>query len=72
MSEAKAVTGFDARGNGLIAVELGGEVVQILGTLTADERVAGIRVRAGDALRVEDVDGKRNRCTVSRIGLGES
>jgi hypothetical protein len=72
MSEAKAVTGFDPRGNGLIAVELGGEVVQILGTLTADERSAGVRVRAGDALRIEDVDSTRNRCTVSRIGLGES
>src|SRR3954462_8292415 len=72
MSEAKAVTGFDARGNGLIAVELGGEVVQILGTLTAGERNAGVRVRAGDMVRIEDVDGTRNRCTVSRIGLGES
>jgi hypothetical protein len=72
MSEAKAVTGFDARGNGLIAVEVGGEVVQILGTLTADERNAGVRVRAGDMVRIEDVDGTRNRCTVSRIGLGES
>jgi hypothetical protein len=72
MSEAKAVTGFDARGNGLIAVEVGGEVVQILGTLTAGERNAGIRVRAGDMVRIEDVDGTRNRCTVSRIGLSES
>jgi len=72
MSEAKAVTGFDARGNGLIAVEVGGEVVQILGTLTPGERTAGVRVRAGDVVRIEDVDGTRNRCTVSRIGLGES
>lgn len=71
MSEAKAVTGFDPRGNGLIAVELGGEIVQILGTLTADERNAGVRVRAGDSVRIEDVDSTRNRCTVSRIGLGE-
>lgn len=72
MSEAKAVTGFDPRGNGLIAVELGGEVVQILGTLTAGERSAGVRVRAGDALRIEDVDSIRNRCTVSRIGLARA
>jgi translation initiation factor IF-1 len=72
MSEAKAVTGFDANGNGLISVELGGEVVQILGTLTGDERAAGVRVRAGDIVRVEDVDSIRNRCTVSRIGLGEA
>jgi hypothetical protein len=72
MSEAKAVTGFDANGNGLISLELGGEVVQILGTLTRDERTAGIRVRAGDVVRIEEVDGARNRCVVSRIGLREA
>jgi hypothetical protein len=72
MSEARAVTGFDSRGNGLISLELGGEVVQILGTLTPDERKNGVRVHAGDAVRVEDVDSIRNRCTVSRIGLSES
>lgn len=72
MSQGKAVTGFDVNGNGLVSLELGGEVVQILGTLTPNERGAGIRVRAGDALRIEDIDSKRNRCTVSRIGLSES
>jgi translation initiation factor IF-1 len=72
MSQGKAVTGFDVNGNGLVSLELGGEVVQILGTLTPNERKAGIRVRAGDAVRVEDVDSIRNRCTVSRIGLSES
>jgi translation initiation factor IF-1 len=46
--------------------------VQILGTLTSEERKARVRVRAGDALRIEDIDSKRNRCTVSRIGLSES
>jgi hypothetical protein len=72
MSEARAVTGFDANGHGLISLELGGEVVQILGTLTRDELKAGVRVRAGDSVRVEEVDGVRNRCIVSRIGLGEA
>ena len=72
MSDAKAVTGFDANGNGLISVELGGEVVQILGTLTSGERSAGVRVRAGDAVRIEEVDATRNRCVVSRIGLGQA
>ena len=72
MSEARAVTGFDSNGNGLISVELGGEVVQILGTLTPDERKARVRVRAGDTVRVEEVDSVRNRCIVSRIGLGEA
>ena len=72
MSQGKAVTGFDVNGNGLISLELGGEVVQILGTLTPEDRKAGVRVRAGDAVRIEDIDSKRNRCTVSRIGLSES
>jgi hypothetical protein len=72
MSEGKAVTGFDVNGNGLIAVELGGEIVQVLGTLTRDEQTAGVRVRAGDIVRVEEIDSARNRCTVSRIGLGQA
>lgn len=70
MSEAKAVTGFDSNGNGLISLELGGEVVQILGTLTKEDRASGVRVRSGDSVRIEDIDSVRNRCTVSRIGLG--
>jgi hypothetical protein len=72
MSEGRAVTGFDANGNGLISLELGGEVVQVLGTQLKEDRAAGVRIRAGDTVRIEDVDGARNRCTVSRIGLGET
>jgi hypothetical protein len=72
MSEGRAVTGFDANGNGLIALELGGEVVQVLGTQLKDERKAGVRIRAGDTVRIEEVDDARNRCKVSRIGLGET
>ena len=72
MSEGRAVTGFDARGNGLISVELGGEVVQVLGTQLSAERATGVRIRAGDSVRIEEVDSARNRCTVSRIGLGEA
>ncbi|MDQ6689598.1 MAG: NfeD family protein [Gemmatimonadota bacterium] len=72
MSEGRAVTGFDAHGNGLISLELGGELVQVLGTQLNKERAAGVRIRAGDVVRIEEVDGTRNRCTVSRIGLGET
>jgi len=72
MSEGRAVTGFDANGNGLISLELGGEIVQVLGTQLKNERAAGVRIRAGDIVRIEDVDDARNRCTVSRIGLGEA
>jgi hypothetical protein len=72
MSEGRAVTGFDANGNGLISLELGGEVVQVLGTQLNEEREAGVRIRAGDIVRIEEIDDTRNRCTVSRIGLGET
>jgi hypothetical protein len=72
MSEGRAVTGFDANGNGLVSLELGGEVVQVLGTQLKEDRAAGARIRAGDTVRIEEVDGARNRCTVSRIGLGET
>ena len=66
--EARAVSSFDARGHGLVAVELDGQLVQVLGTLRHEDRDAGVRVRAGDRLRVEAVDGDRNRCTVSYLG----
>ena len=72
MSEGRAVTGFDANGNGLVSLELGGEVVQVLGTQLKEDRASGARIRAGDTVRIEEVDGARNRCTVSRIGLGET
>jgi hypothetical protein len=72
MSEGRAVTGFDANGNGLIAIELGGEVVQVLGTQLVEDRKSGARIRTGDMVRIEEVDSARNRCTVSRIGLGET
>jgi translation initiation factor IF-1 len=66
--EARAVTSFDASGYGLVAVELDGQVVQLLATLTAAERNAAHKVRAGDRLRIEAVDTARNRCTVTYLG----
>ncbi len=66
--EVRAATAFDANGNGLVAAEVDGQVVQVLATLRAEDRATGVRIRAGDALRIEDVDGRRNRCTVSYIG----
>ena len=67
MDRATAVSGFDANGHGLVAIELDGQVVQVLGTLTAGDRASGLRIRAGDTVRVEEVDAARNRCTVSRL-----
>lgn len=68
MDTARAVTGFDAQGQGLVAIELDGQVVQLLATLRPEDRAAGVRVRTGDALLIEEVDGERNRCVVSYTG----
>ena len=68
MEEASAETDFDAMGQGLIRLELDGQVVQLLGTLRPEDRAAVRRVRRGDRLRIEEVDPARNRCTVSYAG----
>lgn len=66
--EATAVTSFDANGQGIVSLEVDGQVVQILATLRPDDRALGTgRVRAGQRVRIEDVDAARNRCTVSLI-----
>jgi hypothetical protein len=66
MDNAVAVTGFNRQGEGLVRLDLDGQVVQLLGVLTLNERDAGVRVAAGDQLLVEAVDPARQRCTVSR------
>jgi hypothetical protein len=68
MDEARAASGFDAHGQGLVAVEVDGQVCQVLGTLRPADVQAGVKVRAGDRLLIEDVDAERNRCTVSLLG----
>ena len=65
--EATAVTAFDENGHGIVAIEVDGQIVQVLGTLTPSERVLGHRVRVGETLRVEEVDAERNRCKVSLL-----
>ncbi len=67
MDEATAVTAFDKNGQGLIAVEVDGQMIQILGTLQRDDRDMKVKVPAGSRLRIQDVDAARNRCTVSLI-----
>ena len=67
MSEATAVTRFDANGQGLIAIEVDGHMVQLLGTLDSNTRANRAVVLAGARLRIEDVDAARNRCTVSLL-----
>jgi hypothetical protein len=67
MDEATAVTAFDRNGQGIIAVEVDGQMVQILGTLQSGDREMNVKVPAGSRLRIQDVDAARNRCTVSLI-----
>jgi hypothetical protein len=69
-SEATATSGFDANGQGIVALEVDGHLVQCLGTLREADRALGIRVHSGDVLRVEDVDPARSECTVSYVQRG--
>ena len=66
---AQAATDFDAQGQGLITIELDGQLVQVLGILRADERTIGVQVRRGGRVRIEEVDAIRNRCLVSSRGV---
>lgn len=68
MEPARAASAFDANGQGLVAIEVDGQITQILGTLRPVDRELGVRVRAGDRLLVEEVDPQRNRCVVSYLG----
>jgi len=63
--EAKVVSNFDRNGQGIVAVEVDGQIQQILATLSETDRAKGASVRAGQLVRVEEVDGARHRCTVS-------
>ena len=63
--EVQVVTGFDAQGQGLVSVELNGQIVQLLGTLTPEDRT-GPKVHAGETLFVRDVDSARHRVVVGR------
>ena len=65
--EVEAVTAFDHDGNGLVAVELDGQVTHVLARLRPEDRSAGAVVHAGDKLRIEDVDPQHNRCTVTSL-----
>ena len=65
--EATVVSTFDGNGQGLIAVEVDGQVMQVLGTLNAGSRALVGRVAVGTRVRIDDVDAARNRCTVSLL-----
>jgi hypothetical protein len=62
---ATAVTGFNQQGEGVVKIELDGQIVQVLARLSPADRATGARVHAGDTVVVEEVDAVRNCCTVS-------
>ncbi len=65
--EAHAVTSFDVNGSGLVAVDVDGQLVQLLANLASDDRDRGVRVKRGDLVRVSEVDAARGRCTVTTL-----
>jgi hypothetical protein len=67
MQRAEAVTTFDANGEGLVRVLVDGQSVDVLARLTEVDRSQGTRVLRGQPVLIEDVDERRNRCTVSRL-----
>jgi hypothetical protein len=67
MQRAEAITGFNENGEGLIRALVDGQSVDILARLSEEERRQGARVLRGQTVRIEEVDGRRNRCTVSRL-----
>jgi hypothetical protein len=65
--DARAVTGFDADGCGLVAIEVDGQIVQLLATLSPADRTRGVRIHSGDTVRVAEVDATRGRCIVRAV-----
>ena len=65
--QAEAVTGFDARGQGLVGLTIDGQWVRVLATLEVEDRPDAPAVRPGEKLTVISVDGRANTCRVARI-----
>lgn len=64
---AEAVSGFDARGRGVVRLSVDGQSVRVLARLDPDDVAAGATVRPGDTLVVTQVDSRNNACTVTRL-----
>src|SRR5262249_19665751 len=56
LEEGRAVMDFDRAGQGLISVDLDGQIVQLLGELRPEDKELGVRVRRGGRIRIEAVD----------------
>ncbi len=66
MEEATALADFDAQGYGLVSIVLDGHEMRLLARLAPEHDQN--RVRTGNRLLVESVDGARGRCVVSPLG----
>ncbi|MBS1716167.1 MAG: hypothetical protein JSS72_00365 [Armatimonadetes bacterium] len=62
---ATAESGFDAKGQGIISVEIDGARRELLALLPPSELPTARTISKGDKLLILEVDAKRNRCTVS-------
>jgi hypothetical protein len=66
MQRVKAITSFNARGEGLVRISIDGHSEDVLAKLIHTANASSDRVQRGDVLIVEDVDPKTSTCIVSR------
>jgi len=62
---AEAVTKFDEKGQGLVLVNMEGQLVQLLARLDSGDLANGVVVHKGDQVVVTEVDSKSNTCRVT-------
>ncbi len=67
MQEVEAITAFNARGEGLVRVNVDGRSEDVLARLVNAETGAGARIPRGERLLIEEVDAARGECRVSRL-----
>jgi hypothetical protein len=65
-SEAEALTKFDEKGRGIVHVSVDGQFARVLAELDPRDRPFAAEIKPGDKLFVTEIDGKTNRCKVSR------
>jgi hypothetical protein len=61
-----AETAFDAEGKGLVKATLDGQTIQILAHLDPTDVHKGLSVARGESVTILEVDGKSNRCRVTK------
>jgi hypothetical protein len=65
MQEAEVITSFNARGEGIVRLNVDGQCVDVLARLDPSEH--GARISRGHRVLVEEVDSHRNEVRVSRL-----